>query len=113
MAEFLSVPGEQSKLAVVNYNAAMQSIKAAFTDLWAGKDPSSAIEPVSGEIAAASGFNVGARLEPRLWKCRWKTEFCGEVLSLAGKLRVDLLTLRRAIENNMEKNLAIIDNVPD
>lgn len=111
--EFLSVPGEQSKLAVRHYEDAFNSIIKAFHDLWDGKDPSEAIGPVSGDLGSASTFCTGAKLEPRMWKCKWKAEFCAECISYAGKIRVDLLTIRRAIENNMEKCLGIIDRVPE
>merc|ERR1719487_1342402 len=48
LCEVCSVPGEQANLATNAWNDAVKAIQQAFKDLWAGKDPHEAIEPVSG-----------------------------------------------------------------
>merc|ERR1719387_398074 len=111
--EFLSIPGEQSKLAVKSYDDAMKAIASAFKDMWDQKDPRGALGPVPGLLGSALTFNTGAVLEPRGWKCKWKNELCTSVCGNAAKLRVDLLTICDALGHSMEKNFALINRIPE
>merc|ERR1719321_1337098 len=100
LCELCSVPGEQGNLASSAWNDAVKAIQQAFKDLWAGQDPKPAIEPVSGSLGDASGFNPGAKLEPRYWRCPWKADYLDELVAIAGKLRLDVLTMMLALERS-------------
>merc|ERR1719159_1425096 len=100
ICELVSVPGEQAQLARDGWNMAMQSIQQAFADLWAQKDPRDALGSVPGDLGASAMFNVGAILEPRFDRCRWKSEYLTELIGVATKLRLDILTIRCGMEGD-------------
>merc|ERR1719482_2618653 len=78
----------------------MQSIQQAFTDLWAEKDPHDALASVPGFLGSAATFNKGAILEPRFDRCKWKDAYLTELIGVATKLRLDILTMRAGLEGN-------------
>merc|ERR1719161_1523361 len=94
VCELASIPGEQAKMARDGWNSAMQSIQQAFTDLWAQKDPKDALASVAGDLGSATTFNKGAILEPRFDRCKWKDAYLTDVIGVATKLRLDVLTIR-------------------
>merc|ERR1719359_2084664 len=98
--EVLSVPGAQGDLTFQEFDAAMQGLKAAYQALWKAEDPMPALEPVGGHIASSSMFNTGAKLEPRYWKCKWKAGFMDECNAVATKLRLDILTIKHAMDGS-------------
>merc|ERR1719375_2703839 len=98
--EVLAVPGVQGDLAFQAFDEAMQGLKAAFQALWKAEDPMPALEPVGGKIGESSMFNSGAKLEPRYWKCKWKAGFMDECNDVATKLRLDVLTIKHAIDGS-------------
>merc|ERR1719161_298890 len=100
VCELASVPGEQAKMARDGWNKAMQSIQQAFTDLWAEKDPSEALASVPGNLGSAATFNKGAILEPRFDRCKWKDAYLTDLIGIATKLRLDVLTIRAGLEGN-------------
>merc|ERR1719443_1231137 len=100
IAELVSVPGEQAKMARDDWNSAMQAIKTAFSDLWMEKNPAEALAPVPGLLGTAGAFNSGAILEPRFDRCKWKDAFLTELIGIATKLRLDILTMRAGLEGN-------------
>jgi len=115
VCEFGSVPGQQGELAAKQFDDAMHALKEAFTELFEEQDPSVAVAPVGGFLAAAANFNSGAKLEPRGWKCKWKSGFMDECITVATKLRLDLLTIKHALDGsgNVEENLfASLNKVP-
>merc|ERR1719388_805163 len=78
----------------------MHSIQQAFTDLWDEKDPKDALASVAGDLGSATTFNKGAILEPRFDRCKWKDAYLTEVIGVATKLRLDVLTIRAGLEGN-------------
>merc|ERR1719428_420727 len=100
ICELASVPGEQAKLARDGWNLAIQQIQQGFTDLWEEKHPKEALDPVAGMLGGAATFNSGAILEPRFDRCRWKNEYLTELIAIATKLRLDVLTIRAGLEGN-------------
>merc|ERR1719274_396726 len=100
VCELASVPGEQAKMARDGWNKAMFSIQEAFNDLWAEKNPADALASVAGDLGSAATFNKGAILEPRFDRCKWKDAFLTEVIGIATKLRLDVLTMRAGLEGN-------------
>merc|ERR1719217_355276 len=100
ICELASVPGEQAKMARDGWNLAMQQIQLAFTDLWAEKHPKEALDPVPGMLGGAATFNNGAILEPRFDRCKWKDAYLTELIAIATKLRLDVLTIRAGLEGN-------------
>merc|ERR1719420_1331259 len=94
--EVLAVPGVQGDLAFQAFDEAMQGIKAAYQALWKAEDPMPALEPVGGKIGESSMFNSGAKLEPR----NWKAGFMDECNAVATKLRLDILTIKHAIDGS-------------
>merc|ERR1719161_3089294 len=87
--EICSIPGEQAKLEC-----------ESFDDLWSERDPHGSVSTVSGSLGDAAMFNAGAKLEPRFWKCKWKAEFVAELIDAVTKLRLDVLTIRHAMEGS-------------
>jgi hypothetical protein len=116
LCEILSVPGVQGDLAFQSFDAAMQGLKAAFKDLWAEKDPLPAMEPVPGHIGQSDMFNSGAKLEPRYWKCKWKSGFQAQCNVVATKIRLDILTIKHAMDGSGkvkgESLFKILNKVP-
>jgi len=118
LCEILSVPGVQGDLAFQEFDAAMEGLKAAFKALWKAEDPCPALEPVPGHIAASDMFNSGAKLEPRYWKCKWKSGFQTSCNVVATKLRLDILTIKHAMDGSGSgkqegpKLLNILNSVP-
>merc|ERR1719453_1708865 len=100
ICEIASVPGAQGELAFQEFDAAMQKLKEAFSALWKEQDPMPALEPVGGFIASSANFNSGAKLEPRYRKCKWKAGFMDECNDVATKLRLDILTIKHAIDGS-------------
>merc|ERR1719359_2656645 len=98
--EVLSVPGAQGDLTFQEFDAAMQGLKAAYQALWKAQDPMPGLEPVGGHIASSSMFNTGAKLEPRYWKCKWKAGFMDECNAVATELRLDVLTIKHAMDGS-------------
>lgn len=98
--EICSIPGEQAKLACESLDDAIKHISAAFDDLWSERDPHGSVSTVSGSLGDAAMFNAGAKLEPRFWKCKWKAEFVAELIDAVTKLRLDVLTIRHAMEGS-------------
>merc|ERR1719160_1003172 len=78
----------------------MEAIQEAFTDLWAEKDPKDALASVPGNLGTAATFNKGAILEPRFDRCKWKDGYLTELIGIATKLRLDILTMRAGLEGN-------------
>merc|ERR1719428_1488942 len=89
--EILSVPGAQGDLATAELDGAIQKLQESFSALWKEQDPMPALEPVGGMLATAGGFNSGARLEPRYYKCKWKGDFLDQACASAAKIRLDFL----------------------
>lgn len=99
--EIASIPGAQGRLAVERLDDAIKHIKQAFQDLWTdGADPRKSASTVSANLGDASMFNAGAKLEPRFYYCKWKAEFLDELIAAATKLRLDVLTIRHAMEGS-------------
>merc|ERR1719263_1688874 len=93
----------------------MQGLKAAFQALWKAEDPMPALNPVGGHIGFSSMFNSGAKLEPRYWKCKWKAGFMDECNAVATKLRLDILTIKHAMDGSGavdNKLFGILNKVP-
>jgi len=116
LCEILSVPGAQGDLAFKEFDAAMQKLKESFGALWKEQDPLPALEPVSGLLASSSNFNSGARLEPRYWKCKWKADFMDQCVDVATKIRVDILTIKMAMDGGGQRKgpsiFGILNSVP-
>merc|ERR1719316_1904112 len=100
VCELASVPGEQAKMSRDGWNLAMQSIQEAFSDLWAEKHPKDALASVPGNLGSAATFNKGAILEPRFDRCKWKDAYLTDLIGIATKLRLDVLTIRAGLEGN-------------
>merc|ERR1719160_1602710 len=100
VCELASVPGEQAKMARDGWNLAMEAIKQGFTDLWEEKDPAAAMSSVAADLGGAATFNKGAILEPRFDRCKWKDAYQTELIGVATKLRLDILTIRAGLEGN-------------
>merc|ERR1719159_954087 len=100
ICELISVPGEQAQLARDDWNEAMKAIQQGFSDLWEQKHPGEAVAGVPGLLGSSASFNIGAILEPRFDRCRWKSEFLTECIAAATKLRLDILTIRSGLEGN-------------
>lgn len=96
--EVCSVPGEQGRLACESLNRAIKSIQAAFEDLFNEVDPRPVLASCSGLLGDATSYSNGAILEPRFARCRWKSDFLNELVATATKLRLDVLTMRHAME---------------
>merc|ERR1719171_1659456 len=98
--EILSVPGAQGDLATAELDGAIKKLQESFSALWKEQDPMPALEPVGGMLATAGGFNSGAALEPRYWKCKWKAGFLDECIAVCTKLRLDILTIKHAMDGS-------------
>merc|ERR1719420_798483 len=96
--ELLSIPGEQARLAYEGWDLAIKQIQQGFEDLWADKSPNEALAPVPGYLGDSATFNTGAKLEPRFARCKWKDAYLTDLISVAAKLRLDILSMRAAME---------------
>jgi len=98
MCEYGSVPGEQARLAVENIDKAFKKVEQAFEEMFNNADPTHEIDAVPGFLGTAGTFSSGAILEPRYTSCVWKAGFMTEIIGVVTKLRLDVLTMRKAME---------------
>merc|ERR1719463_329256 len=86
-----------SNLATQSIDDAMTSMEKAFVAFFAAEDSSEAMGPVAGNLGSGSGFNAGAKIEPRFWRLSWKGAFYDEVVALGNQLRLDILMTSKAM----------------
>jgi hypothetical protein len=95
--EFMFMEKRLSTLATDKLDYAMQGVLQALSDMWAGKNPDSALEAVPGLVSGAAEFDTGAQLEPRYNHCKWNRAFMSDCLDATTRLRTDVLLCYRGM----------------
>merc|ERR1719388_402579 len=63
--------------------------------------------PVAGHLGAGSGYNGAAKIEPRMWRCPWKSALYSDIVTQLGQIRLDILMLWFALAGSDGKPDAI------
>jgi len=111
ICEFVFMEKKHSKFATDYYDNATNAIQTAFNSLWTGADPKPALDDASKGTSSAISFGAGAKVEPRLGGCEWKTEFLQSSCDAISHLRVDVLMLYRGmggVDGNSDNITALL-----
>jgi len=91
--QFLMAIDRANNLAISELDEAFQGERDAFKAFWAHKDTTVPMGPVSGHLGAGEGYNGAAKIEPRFWRCPWKSALYSDIVAQLGQLRLDILML--------------------
>jgi hypothetical protein len=80
-------------LAITEMDDAFKGLRDAFKAFWAHKDTTEPMGPVGGHLGTGSGYNAGAKIEPRLWRNAWKGGLYSDIVAQLGQIRLDILML--------------------
>jgi hypothetical protein len=114
-AEYFSAKDTLSVLSYDPLDKAMLLVKKALKLIWKDRDPSEAIAPVGGLLGTATTYSKAAEQEPRFWRCQWKSDVVIETAAMMEYLRLDVKTMRRAMEGADGKTkgvFAVLNEVP-
>merc|ERR1719281_982250 len=91
--QFLLAIDRASNLALAELDEAFAGQRKAFDAFWAHKDTTVPMAPVGGHLSTGAGYNVSAKIEPRLWRCPWKSGLYSDMVAQLGQIRLDILML--------------------
>merc|ERR1719446_1458326 len=95
--EVIHIPGQFTGLAQESLNKAFKGVNQAFADVFAEKDVTDALATVSENLGKALEFNDAGKMEPRFYKCPWKSDLVISTVAHINKLRADVLIMRLAL----------------
>jgi hypothetical protein len=123
ICEFVHVPGLFTQLACKEMSASFDSMKKCFKHVWAEENPmeaakllDEALGEVGGHLSEAQSFSGSSVMEPRLWNCPWKGDFLKEVCGSLGKVKLDILLIKKALcglDGEMHKICELLNRVPE
>merc|ERR1719160_2165518 len=96
-----------SALACSSMDEAFANMRKAFKAIMKAEDAQPPLGAMAGAVAAGSGFNVGAKIEPRFWRKSWRGAYYDEVVIQMNQLRLDVLMLWFAMAGSDGKPDAI------
>merc|ERR1719174_2043537 len=91
--QFALAIGRADNLALTEMDDAFKGLRDAFKAFWAHKDTTEPMGPVGGHLGTGSGYNAGAKIEPRLWRNSWKGGLYSDIVAQLGQIRLDILML--------------------
>jgi len=121
--EFVHVPGLFTRLSRESLQEAFVAMQKAFKNVFAESNSEEAKEVVDKALAEvtarlgdAATYNTAALMEPRLWKCPWKSQFLNETIVTLKQIRLDVLLIKQALsglDGDMAKMIALLNKVPE
>jgi len=116
LLEIAHVPGIFTKLTCESLDEAFGGLKQAFTDVFAEKDVTEALDKVAAGVSDAEGYNTASIMEPRLWMCPWKKDFLLDTTAQLKKIRSDVLVIRMALlgdDGKVGGIFSILNKIPE
>merc|ERR1719261_1105593 len=91
--QFFLAVDKASNLCITELDEAFKGEREAFKAFFGHKDVTVPMGPVPGHLGAGSGYNGAAKIEPRMWRCPWKSALYSDIVPQLGQLRLDILML--------------------
>merc|ERR1719261_1603133 len=107
--QFFLAVDKASNLCITELDEAFKGEREAFKAFFGHKDVTVPMGPVPGHLGAGSGYNGAAKIEPRMWRCPWKSALYSDIVPQLGQLRLDMLMLWFAIAGSDGKPDAIFE----
>jgi len=121
ISEFIHVPGLFTTLSRKSLDETFTAMQTAFKSVWgegdakeAKKKVDAALATVSAKVGDAEAFNIASKMEPRFWKCQWKSQFVQETCDQFKKIRLDVLLIKQAmcgLDGKMEVIIELLNKV--
>jgi hypothetical protein len=120
--EVIHVPGMFTRMAAESLDDAFTAMGDAFHHVWPEEDIGKArdnieqsLNVVSKSLADTELYSNAGKMEPRLHKCPWKSQFVTETVAHLKKIRLDVLIIEKALcglDGKMERIVELFNKVP-